>query len=57
LIRDPDFFEWMETAIPKLLKRDPEVFAEAIKRSCENKAAVVAADEKVSVERVTRVEC
>lgn len=33
--------------------RDPEALAYAIKRSCENKAAVVAADEKESGLRAT----
>lgn len=46
LIRDGSFFEWQESHIPSLLSRDPGVFAEAIRRSCENKAEVVAADEK-----------
>ena len=45
LIRDLPFLEWLEGAIPRLLARDPHSLAEAIRRSCENKAAVVAADE------------
>lgn len=45
LIRDLSFLEWLETAMPALLARDPGALAEAIRRSCENKAAVVAADE------------
>mmetsp|Transcript_14742 Transcript_14742/g.30326 ORF Transcript_14742/g.30326 Transcript_14742/m.30326 type:complete len:408 (+) Transcript_14742:312-1535(+) len=53
LIRDAPFFEWQESNIPSLLSRDPEVFAEAIKRSCENKAEVVAADEKEAGVRAT----
>ncbi len=53
LIRDAPFFEWQESNIPKLLQRDPVVFAEAIKRSCENKADVVAADEKEAGVRAT----
>ena len=39
--------------IPSLLARDPQIFAEAIKRSCENKAEVVAADEKEAGVRAT----
>ena len=35
----------------KLLERDPEALAYAIKRSCEHKAAIVAADEKESGQR------
>jgi 3-dehydroquinate synthase len=45
LIRDLLFFEWLEQNIDKLLARDPEALAYAIKRSCENKAEVVIADE------------
>jgi 3-dehydroquinate synthase len=53
LIRDAPFFNWMEANIPKLLARDPSCFAEAIRRSCENKAEVVAADEKEAGLRAT----
>ena len=45
LIRDPDFFLWLEQHMPDLLRRDPEALAYAIERSCCNKAKVVAADE------------
>ena len=51
LIRDPDFFVWLEQNMPRLLARDPEALAYAVRRSCENKAAVVAADERESGER------
>ena len=46
LIRDPSFFDWLEQKMPKLLARDPGILNEAIRRSCENKAEIVAADEK-----------
>lgn len=46
LIRDAEFFNWLELNIDKLLARDAEALAYAIKRSCELKAEVVAADEK-----------
>jgi 3-dehydroquinate synthase len=46
LIRDGIFFEWLESNMEKLLKHDSEALAYAIKRCCENKAAVVAADER-----------
>ena len=46
LIRDLPFFEWLEQNIDKLLARDLQALAYAIKRSCENKAEVVAADER-----------
>jgi 3-dehydroquinate synthase len=46
LIRDAEFFEWQEENMPKMLSRDPAALRFAIKRSCENKAAVVKADVK-----------
>lgn len=46
LIVDLPFFEWLEDNVPALLKRDPIVLAEAIERSCQNKADIVAKDEK-----------
>ncbi|BAV32388.1 3-dehydroquinate synthase [Sulfuricaulis limicola] len=53
LIRDPEFFAWLETNLDKLLARDPEALAYAIHRSCRNKAEVVAADERESGVRAT----
>jgi len=53
LIRDPDFFEWLEANMQELLERDPQALAFAIERSCQNKAEVVAADEKESGVRAT----
>ncbi|HID81256.1 MAG TPA: 3-dehydroquinate synthase [Chromatiales bacterium] len=46
LINDPDFFAWLEENMDKLLQRDKDALAYAIRRSCENKAAIVAADER-----------
>lgn len=46
LIRDPAFFDWLEQNMHRLLARDPLTLNEAIQRSCENKAEIVAADEK-----------
>ena len=51
LIRDIPFCEWLETNMDKLLARDDDVLAEAIERSCQSKAEVVAADEKESGQR------
>ena len=51
LIRDPVFFEWLEQNMDKLLARDRTALTFAIHRSCENKAAVVAADEHESGQR------
>ncbi|XP_017701505.3 3-dehydroquinate synthase, chloroplastic [Phoenix dactylifera] len=53
LIRDAEFFEWQEKNMQALLARDPSALAYAIKRSCENKAEVVALDEKESGLRAT----
>jgi 3-dehydroquinate synthase len=53
LIRDADFFKWQEENMDKILARDPEVLRYAIKRSCENKAEVVKADEKEAGVRAT----
>ncbi|MCC5812801.1 MAG: 3-dehydroquinate synthase [Ectothiorhodospiraceae bacterium] len=45
LIRDADFFTWLETHMDALLGREPEALAHAIRVSCQTKADVVAADE------------
>ncbi len=46
LIRDVPFFEWLENNIEALVAHDSAAMAYAIQRSCENKADVVAADER-----------
>ncbi|WP_153115027.1 3-dehydroquinate synthase [Rhodocyclus tenuis] len=51
LIRDPAFLAWLEANTDALLAREPQALAEAIVRSCRNKAEVVAADERESGER------
>lgn len=51
LIRDLPFFVWLEENIERLLARDQAALAFAVKRSCENKADVVAADERETGER------
>lgn len=51
LIRDLPFLEWLELNIGRLLAREPQALAEAICRSCINKAQVVAADEREAGER------
>ena len=53
LIRDSEFFEWQEKNMASLLARDPSTLRYAIKRSCENKAEVVKADEKEAGVRAT----
>lgn len=45
-IVDAEFFNWLETNIDALLAKDADAITHAIKRSCEIKADVVAADER-----------
>ena len=45
LIRDAAFFVWLEKTMPSLINKDPSSLIEAVIRSCENKADVVAQDE------------
>lgn len=51
LIRDIDFFDWLEVNIAKLMALDEAAISYAIYRSCQNKAEVVAADEHETGER------
>ena len=51
LIMDLPFLGWLEANMDNLNKREPSVLAYAVTRSCENKAVVVAADERESGER------
>jgi 3-dehydroquinate synthase len=51
LIRDADFFDWLETNIHALMELDEVIISYAIYRSCQNKADVVAADEHEAGER------
>ena len=48
LIRDARFFDWLEDNIEKLINRDAEALAYIIEQSCNNKAEVVAVDERES---------
>ncbi len=48
LIRDEAFFNWLENHIEALLRRDSASLTEAIVRSCQNKADIVALDERES---------
>ncbi|MGH8725394.1 MAG: 3-dehydroquinate synthase [Burkholderiales bacterium] len=48
---DAAFVEWLEANVEKLLARDRAALAHAVRRSCELKARVVAADERESGER------
>jgi len=51
LIRDATLYEWVEANIGRLLAQDPQALAHAIRRSCEIKAEIVAADEHEEGER------
>lgn len=53
LIRDRPFFDWLEANMDALLARDPVALSYAIERSCQNKAEVVAADEREGGMRAT----
>ena len=53
LIRDAEFFEWLENNIKALLARDKEALSFAIERSCLNKAEIVADDETETGVRAT----
>jgi 3-dehydroquinate synthase len=45
-IHDLGFLAWIEASVDRLEGRDPEALERAISRSCEIKAAIVAADER-----------
>jgi 3-dehydroquinate synthase len=45
LIRDLPFLEWLEVNMERLVAGDSATLAQAVERSCANKAEVVAADE------------
>jgi 3-dehydroquinate synthase len=45
---DAAFVEWLESNVEKILKRDRAALAHAVRRSCELKARIVAADERES---------
>jgi len=46
LLGNADFFNWLEDNMDALLQQDPEVTAEAVRICCEEKARIVAQDEK-----------
>jgi 3-dehydroquinate synthase len=48
---DAAFVEWLEGNVENLLKREPAALVYAVRRSCELKARIVAADERESAER------
>ncbi|HVJ24414.1 MAG TPA: 3-dehydroquinate synthase [Burkholderiales bacterium] len=48
---DAAFVDWLEANIEKLLQRDRQALTHAVRRSCELKARIVAADEREAGER------
>jgi 3-dehydroquinate synthase len=48
IIRDIDFYDWLETNIESVMNRDDSALEYTIERSCINKAEVVAEDERES---------
>jgi len=46
LIRDREFFAWLESNVGRLVAREPEPLAHAIVRCCAGKAEIVALDER-----------
>jgi len=50
-ISDAEFFAWLEDNIERLLQRDADAVASAVRRSCEIKARIVAADEREQGQR------
>ena len=46
LLGNADFFRWLELNLDSLLARDTELMAQAVRICCEEKARIVAADEK-----------
>lgn len=51
LIRDAGFLSWLEANMSGLMARDEALLEEAVFRSCQHKAEVVAADERETGER------
>jgi 3-dehydroquinate synthase len=51
LIRDADFFDWIERNVNALRGRDPQALAYAVEQSCRNKALLVSEDERESAAR------
>ena len=46
LVADATFFAWLEANVARVLAREVEALAQAIRRACEIKAAIVAEDER-----------
>ncbi len=48
LLGDAPFFDWLEEHVEAILALEPDAVTYAVRRSCENKAAIVARDETES---------
>jgi len=48
MLADAAFFSWLEANLERLVARDADALAHAIRRSCEIKASIVSADERES---------
>lgn len=48
LLGDKEFYVWLQDNMPALMQKEQAALAYAISRSCENKASIVARDEKES---------
>jgi len=48
LALDAPFFDWLEANVDKLVRKDRNALMQAVRRSCELKAAIVAEDERES---------
>lgn len=46
LIYDKPFFDWLEINVAQIIAKNPQALAYAIEKSCQNKADIVAQDEK-----------
>lgn len=53
LINNAPFHAWLQENMPALLRREPEALRHAIRTSCADKAAIVAADEREGGVRAT----
>ena len=51
ILGDLEFFEWLEDHVDELMQRDAKALTYAIARSCQDKADIVAADEKEQGQR------
>ena len=51
LIRDAEFFAWLEAHVDRLVAKDAEALSQAVVRCCEIKASVVQRDEREEGER------